>query len=499
VLLGVGVLFSFFISISFAADWVQLRGPNQDGSSPESVLKTWPTNGLPLIWKVPMTNGFSSLVVNNGRVISQVRRRVGGVNMEVCVALNLTNGIELWASPLRTAAYDGGTGNDAEDGPRSTPTVRAGQAFVLDSYLGLHCLNVTNGATNWSRDLLSEYGGDLIGWQSAASPVCDDDLIFVNVNCASDSLVALRAADGGPSWRSQNEAMTHASPVVATIAGVRQVVFLTQSGLVSLDRQTGSNLWRYSFPYSTSSAASPLVHSNIVFCSAAYGSGAAAVRVSLNNGVWNVTQLWRGTSYQSHWMSPVCSQGFLYGMFGSSATAPLKCIELATGRQLWSVDGFGRGGTILADGHLLVLTEAGKLVLARAVTNAYTEMARFQAVTNTCWNIPVLSGGRLYARGTKQAASFDISLPPPPPLRWLGPQIAGGTQLLLQAANTNGTPIDSNRLARIRVRATTDLTLSPATWPAVTNLLVLSNGVLRLEHLDPRASPRRYFMLEEQP
>jgi outer membrane protein assembly factor BamB len=502
---GVLLLLSIPLLLSpasgWAADWRQFRGPNQDGTSPESILKTWPANGPSQLWKVPLTNGFSVFAVSEGRVFSQITRRIAGQSREVCVALNATNGAELWASPVGPASYpDGGAGSD--DGPRSTPAVQADRVYVLNSYLGLYCLNPANGATNWFRDLSAEYGGQVISWQNAASPVLDGDLLFVNVNSAENSLLALDTSDGRLVWRSETGAtngMTHASPVVTTIEGVRQVIFLTQSGLVSLDRQTGQLLWIYRFTYNgTSAAASPVVYSNMVFCSAAYGSGAAAVRVSFNNSVWSLAQLWRN-SLQSHWMTPVSYQGALYGQFGSySASAPLKCVDLATGRERWSTNNFGCGGTILADGHLLVLKESGQLVLVRPATNAYLEVAKFQAVSGKCWSIPVLSGGRLYVRSTQQAASFDVSLPPPPALKWLAPQVVG-SRLLLQASGLDGSPVDSNRLARIRVLATGDPSLGLGSWSTVSNALVWSNGLLRLNIPDANSAPRRFFVTEEQP
>ena len=40
-------------------------------------------------------------------------------------------------------------------------------------------------------------------------------------------------------WKTGTEALTHATPVVAVIHGVRQVVFLAQSGLVSVEAASG--------------------------------------------------------------------------------------------------------------------------------------------------------------------------------------------------------------------------------------------------------------------
>src|SRR5439155_7185008 len=200
----------------------------------------------------------------------------------------------------------------------------------------LYRLNATNGSAIWSNDLRTTYGGNAIGWQNAASPLLDNGLIYVNANCAVSNLMALRASDGSLVWRSQSAGLTHSTPVLATISGVRQVIFATQIGLMSLDPLTGSLLWRFAYPffYGTSIGASPVVYQDMVFVTAAraYGMGSAVVQASLNNNLWTTKQLWWTNDPSAHWMTPVCYQGFLYGQFGvlqfDSSTAQLKCIDM---------------------------------------------------------------------------------------------------------------------------------------------------------------------------
>ena len=221
--------------------------------------------------------------------------------------------------------YNGGDGTapyDTGDGPRTTPSVNAGRVFALSGLLHLVCLNATNGSVIWSNDLPSAYGASTISWENAASPCLDNDLLFVNLNSSpnNQNLAAFRTADGSLAWSSQNENVTHTTPVVATIQGVRQVIFATQTGLVSLDRTSGALLWKFTYPFSpisTSMCASPLVSSNLVYCTAAYGRGAFAVQVALSGGTWTATQLWykdgsAGLPYRSIWMSPVCYQGYSF-------------------------------------------------------------------------------------------------------------------------------------------------------------------------------------------
>ncbi len=448
------------------AEWPQHRGPNHDGVSADRINQQWTGSVTNALWRVFLGNGLTSFAVTGGRALTQVHREVNGADMEVCVALNATNGTEAWATPVDDiVSYpDGGVGT-TDDGPRSTPAVDDGSVYVLTSYLKLLRLNATDGAVVWSNDLRITYGGDVIGWQNAASPLVEAGLVFLNANAGTSRLMALHTADGSLAWRSQNEAMTHSTPVLTTIDGVRQLIFATQSGLVSLNPTSGGLLWKapYPFTYSTSFAASPAVHSNIVFMTANYFKGSFATHIALSNTTWVTTPLWSNINLLSHWSTPVCYQGHLYGQFTpDNADAQLRCIDLQTGAQKWATNGFGRGAVLLVDDQLLILTERGALVLAQPNTNAYTEVARFLAMpdynpdNNKCWNAPAVADGKVYMRSTAAAAAFDLSLPD---LKLDSPQPGPPNQLLLTVRTVNGTPVNSNRIPGLEVRASTNLAL----------------------------------------
>jgi outer membrane protein assembly factor BamB len=183
--------------------------------------------------------------------------------------------------------------------------------------------------------------------------------------------------------------------------------------LVSVAPKTGAVLWRYPFPYSVSAAISPVVSGDIVYCSEAYGIGSSACRISKSASGFAATRLWfqPANVIASHWSTPVCSKGYLYGLFGQAkfGQAPLKCVELATGRVMWSQPGFGPGGCTLVDGHVLVLSDAGDLVLVNATPTAYTESARSHVLAGKCWNYASISNGRIYARSTREGVSLDAA------------------------------------------------------------------------------------------
>ena len=406
-----GLLLLTFISIPTlvsAADWPQYRGPNHDGSSPEKIMKTWPKEGPGAIWKASLGPSFGSFAVSRGRAFCFIQRKVEGQDREVAVGFDANTGKEIWATTLGGPTYD----QQGGDGPRSTPSVDGNRVYFLGAHLGLTCLDATKGEWLWQHELTKEYNGRVIEWYSAASPILDGDLIFVNAGGRGQALLAFNKFDGKLVWKGQEDKPTHASPVPATIHDVRQVIFFTQSGLLSVAAATGAVLWRYPFPFRTSTAASPVVWQDMVYCSVGYGVGGGACRISKTAKGFEAREIWRDKNVVSHWSTPVCRDGYLYGLFGFKefGKAPLKCIEMATGKEKWAQPGFGSGGaTILVDNHVLVQGDRGPLVLVEAKSESYREVARAQVLGGKCWTMPVVSDGRIYARNTKEGVCLDVS------------------------------------------------------------------------------------------
>ncbi|HZV36092.1 MAG TPA: PQQ-binding-like beta-propeller repeat protein [Verrucomicrobiae bacterium] len=401
-----------------AAEWNQYRGPNHDGTSPEKILTQWPSTGLRAIWKVPMNSGFSAITVGDGKAFTQILGEVDGAEQEVCVALDANSGKEIWAKPLGVAKYDGGGNrgtpdNNGGDGPRSTPSYDDGRVYAYSSRMVLTSFEAASGKVLWSVNMIRDHGGRNITWESAASPLIEGNLVFVAGGGPGEALIAFDKKDGHVVWKGEDDRMTQSTPVAETILGVRQVIFYTQKGLVSVVPETGAVLWRYPFKYKTSAAISPVVCGDMVYVSAAYGVGASVCKIAKDGEKFTATELWfqPANVLNNHWSTPVCSDGFIYGIYGQAefGKAPLKCVEMATGKVMWSHAGFGPGGCILVDGHLLVLSDAGDLVMVKATPTSYTETGRSHILSGKCWNCAGLSNGRLYARSTAQGVCIDLS------------------------------------------------------------------------------------------
>jgi len=392
-----------------AADWPYYRGPNFDGSTGETISADW-AKGLQQVWKIQTPNGFSSFAVGGGLAVTQISRGGNGT----VLAVDAKTGKEKWAVSLGRADYGNGGGNSGApnnkggDGPRSTPAIDGNHVYILSSDLELLCINASTGKTAWKKDIINDLGGRNIRWENAASPLIDGDLVFLAGGAPGKALMAFSKKDGSVAWAGEDDMMTHSTPVVAEILGTRQIIFFTQKGLVSCEPKAGKVLWRYAFPYKVSTAMTPIVGGDIVYCSAGYGVGSGAVKITKEGNNFKATEIWRQagntTKVLNHWSTPVYKDGHIYGMFGFKryANGPILCVDIATGNIKWSQQGFGAGNVILAGDKVLALTDYGDLVLVAADPAGYKELARMKAVAGKCWSTPTVSNGMIYARSTKE-------------------------------------------------------------------------------------------------
>lgn len=397
-----------------AAEWNQYHGANSDNKASEPLASAaWLSKAASQAWKVKTPLGFSSFSVSGGKAFTLVGRTdEDGLQREVCIALDAKSGKELWSAELDRLDYghDGGNSgasdNKGGDGPRSTPSAADGKVWAYDADMNLHCFNAANGKILWKVSVLKAHAGRAIKWKNASAPLLEGNKIIVYGGGVGQSFLAFNKDTGALLWKSGDETSTHATPIAATIHGVRQVIFFCTSGLVSVDAGSGKELWRRKFRFAVSTAAAPIVAGDLVYCSAGYGVGAGLFKIGKSDGTFTTTEVWRKPNdLINHWSTPVYHDGHLYGMFGFKkyGKGPLQCVELATGKVKWSQDGYGPGNVILAGDKLLALADTGELAVVAASPKSYQELARRKVVDGKCWSTPVLSDGKVFARSTKEA------------------------------------------------------------------------------------------------
>ena len=398
------------LSVS-ADDWQQYNGPDSSRTTAEKLTGS----KLVPVWKTEANTGFSSFTIADGLAYTIVEREEDGLPQETCVALDAKTGKEKWATPLMLWRVDNDGGNSGArdnkggDGPRSTPAYSDGHVYTMNAEIGLHCLDAKTGKIVWSADITKKYGGRNIKWENAAAPLIEGDNVYVYGGGKGESLLCFDKKSGKLIWKDHDHLMTHATPIAATINDQRQIIFFTQSGLVFCDPASGKKIWVAEFPYKVSTAASPVVFEDIVYCAAGYGVGAAAFKIT-KNGAEEIWRLEGNKPVTNHWSTPLAKDGYLYGMFSFKeyGDGPLKCVDIKTGKVQWEKGGFGPGNVTLSGDTLIALTDDGHVVLAEANPMAYKEISRTKAVGGKCWSTPVLANGHIYVRSTTEAACLEV-------------------------------------------------------------------------------------------
>lgn len=386
------------------ADWPRFLGPTRNGISAETgLLKTWPAEGPPLLWERPVGEGYGAPVVAKGRLITF--HRIGDEEVIECV--NALKGDEtIWKYTYPTQYVDQYGYNG---GPRSSPAIEGNRVYTYGAEGVATCLDFDSGALVWQRPVNKEFNVPQGFFGAGTAPVIEDNLLLLNVGGPNGAgVVAFDTATGATVWQASDDQASYSTPIVATVHGERLAIFHTADGLLVLEAKTGAKRFSYPFrskTFESAIAATPVLVDDVVFLSATYGVGA----VTLKLDPAGLKEIWRDElAMQNHWATSLYLDGYLYGMDGRHENGSnLRCIEFGTGKVLWTADkGLGRASFILAEGHLIGVSERGDIAIIEASPEGYKEKARARALRYPVWTPPILAQGLLYVRNEKTYRSI---------------------------------------------------------------------------------------------
>ena len=440
--LAVGILSGIRSS---GADWPQFLGPHGNGVSDETVLiDKWPASGPNILWETNIGTGYGAPAVAGNRLV--LHHRFGQDEIVECFAAD--SGKSLWRFRYQSHFEDPYGYNN---GPRCSPVLTSNRCYTFGAEGRLVCLELQTGKLVWQRDTPAEFQVPQAFFGVGSTPVLVDGLLIVMVGGQPNSgMVAFDAATGKTIWQSVGQAnwqgvpmtgwpgertvqwkswdkqASYSTPTVARIHGKEQVLCLMRQGLVSLEPKTGAvnfSFWFCSTVNESVNAMSPVVVDNLVFISAAYYKiGSLLLRVSPDGK--SVSEVWRGTSMELHWTTPIYSDGYLFAFSGrNEPDARMRCIDFKTGKLMWDMDEswphhspetpgvFGRGSGILADGKWIVCGEGGLLGLMKPNPHQPEEICRFQLpqMHPPVWAAPILSNKRLYLRSEDHLVCVDLA------------------------------------------------------------------------------------------
>lgn len=433
------------LAMNRAEDWPRFLGPHGDGTSLETgLLDSLGPEGPPVVWEKEIGTGYSSPSIRNGKLVLHHRLR----DEEIVQAFQLPKGEPLWRHSYPTSFIDPYGYNN---GPRCTPLLTSNRCYTFGAEGKLLCLDLATGKPVWQRDTQKEWEIPEAFFGVGSTPLLEGGLLYVMVGGQPNSGVAALDPETGKTvwesvgelnWRGQpmigwpgdrtvdwkrfrgDKQASYSSPVAATVNGERQIFCLTRQGLVSLNPTNGAvnfSYWFRSTVNESVNAINPIVIDDSVFISAAYYKiGSALLKVQPGNKA--VEPVWRGTSLEIHWSTPIYHQGYLYAFSGrNEPDAHFRCVDFKTGNILWDRDErwrhgvgpatYGRGSAIMADGKLIVLGETGLLGLFRLNPEKPEELARYQMpqLHYPCWPAPVLSDKKVYLRSENKLLCLDFA------------------------------------------------------------------------------------------
>ncbi|HEX5709022.1 MAG TPA: PQQ-binding-like beta-propeller repeat protein [Pyrinomonadaceae bacterium] len=393
-------------SAADAGDWTQWRGASRDGRVAGFVAPSaWPKT-LREEWKVKVGVGHSTPLLSGGRVY--VFAREG--EEEVLRALDARNGRELWKSSHAVAYEMHNAARAHGKGPKSTPALSGNNLCTLGIAGDLTCHDARTGRVKWRKSFAAQYGKTAPQFGTAMSPVFDGGRLIAHVGGHDrGALTAFDAETGKVKWSFEPDGPAYASPVIATLAGTRQLITFTQKELVGLKAETGELLWK--LPSKTQydeNCNTPVIHKDLVIFSREE-RGIEAVRLVREGGRVVAREAWRNTENELYMSTPVVERGVLFG-FSSRQKGQFFAIDAETGKTLWQGEGrAGENAAILSTGRFfLALTNDATLYVLASDAGSFTPAARYTVATSPTWAHPVVAGASLLVKDETTLASLSL-------------------------------------------------------------------------------------------
>jgi outer membrane protein assembly factor BamB len=393
-------------------DWAQFEGPHRDGiASGVRVRTDWEQTPPRQVWRHPIGAAWSAFAVAGGFAFTQEQRG----SDEAVVCYDASTGKQVWVHLDSNQRYAQAM---AGIGPRATPTIADSRVYTFGATGTLNCLDPHSGAVLWSHNALEDAGVSALQFGMSGSPLVYDNVVVVNpggprtkpdgTQSSGRALIAYDRVTGKQVWAGGDYQAAYASPILATIGGVRQIVIFDAVGAGGYDAMTGKELWRsqqWTNQFQNNIAQPIVLDDGSIFLSSGYGTGSLLFDVKKSGSGWTANTRWTAPNkFKLKFNSGVQRDGYVYGL----DEGILACLDLKKGRIRWKSGHYEYGQVLLLDNVLLVVSEGGDLALVEVSPGGGHEIAKFHAIDGKTWNHPALSGSRLFVRNGEEAACFDL-------------------------------------------------------------------------------------------
>src|SRR6185436_357393 len=303
-------------------------------------------------------------------------------------------------------------------GPKSTPTFADGRIYSLGMVGVVTAFDAATGKQLWQTAPPKTQ----TLYHTGMSPIVDRGLVIVHVGGHNDgALTAFDAKSGEVKWAWTGDGPAYGSPIIAEVAGTRQVVTTTQENLVGVDVTNGQLLWKRPFSVrATRNAITPIVHnppspagsgaaSQIVIVSG-LGLPVTGFRVFNKSGQWSSEDAWVNNDVTMDMSTGVVIGNSLFG-FSARNSGQYFALDANTGQTQWlSEPRIAENAAVVRAGDLwFALTTEAKLLVARANPKQMEILKTYDVADSATWAQPVLSGQRIFIKDLSTVSLWTLN------------------------------------------------------------------------------------------
>jgi len=400
-----------FVFGQTSTPWRQWGGPDRNFHVRAGrIAETWPDSGPTQLWSRTLGEGYSSILVDQGLLITMYREG----DDEVVIALDANTGETTWQfvydAPLLNNGYFDVWLNSAGPGPYSTPLIAGETVFTVGVNGHFHALDKRSGEVRWSHNLVDTF--DLLDYNAfASSPLVYGPTVILPLGGSGHGVVALDQETGAIAWKSADFNLAPGSPILINVDGQDQLVVLGQQELVGLNPLDGRRLWNHPHENELGLNISMPVWGpdNLLFLSSAYDSGSRLVRLRQIDGHTNAEEVWFNNRIRLHFGNALWIDKVVLGSTGDFGPAFMAGLDIETGRELWRERSFARAHMLYADNKLVIVDEDGEVAVASLTADGLHVHARRKILTENAWTPPTLADSILYIRDRKNILALDLS------------------------------------------------------------------------------------------
>jgi outer membrane protein assembly factor BamB len=403
-----------------AGDWPSIYGPTRNNvSEQKGLLRTWPEAGPKVLWTTPVGVGFGGPAVGDGKVYLLDRDEKVGDTLRV---LDLATGKELW-----TFAYDA-PGAFMFAGSRTTPTLDGDFVYTVGPLGDLYAINVLTQKPVWHKNIWKDFGGaELPQWAVVQNPLIYGDLLIVAPQTTETGVVAYNKTTGALAWQSPalGGIPSYVTPTIQRVGDEDQLVMITgargrgrnaSGGSVNgIDPRDGKLLWKYEgwqciIPVPQAVDAGE----GRVLVTGGYNAGTVMLKIDRQtDGTFGVRELFKNPDFGAHTQPPILHNGHFYAHYSTNERNDGLVVMSMDGQVKWKTDqqpAFARGGSILADGLLLVSDGNTKLYLLEPSPEGFKPISSVVVLeSGDNWAPLALAHGKLLIRGQKQLKVLQVA------------------------------------------------------------------------------------------